>query len=148
MGINDAGGNPIRYRDAALDFLRALVEWDEGDNIGDAEWTCGDIGFDGYAKGGNTWNEQTGWASALVPDRPQYKGPRDQHIDYNAPSYFHCFAEVLNAEGDPAWNVDQFRRGEASSDWLIGQHTANGNPQYPGGWLGSSNRYYGQCVQR
>jgi len=50
-------------------------------------------------------------------------GPNAQHIDYAAPAYFREFADYLQAENASAyaWNIKQFRRAEASSDWLIGK---------------------------
>jgi uncharacterized repeat protein (TIGR01451 family) len=120
MGINDACGTPISYKQAALNFINAMVNLGEGDNIGDTEWSSGDIGFDGYVKGGDTWQELTGWATGQNPG-PQFKGPANQHIDYYAPAYFRCFADWLQSEGQPAFNINQYRRAEASSDWMMGQ---------------------------
>lgn len=136
MGINDACGNPISYKTAATDFINALVEKAEGDVTGDSQYTSGDIGFDGYPKGGNTWQELTGWATGQNPG-PQFTGPTSQHIDYYAPAYYHCFANWLQSQGQPAGNVTQFQRAEASSDWLMGQmYSENLIPV--AGWVGLS----------
>ena len=170
-GITDACGDEINYKTEALKVIRGLVEKSEGDNIGDRFYASGSIGFDGYIKGGNTWNELTTWAAdeAIANasiDGPQFAGqgvPDDggddddddsgeeidpdaegivgtlQHIDYAAPAYFHAFAEFLEEEGnvdDLIWNIEQFKRGEASSDWLMGKMLDNPATLPLAGWVG------------
>ena len=137
QGSNDACGNPISYRDMALYVLRSLVEKGEGTNNGDCPQVSGDIGFDGYIKGGNTWGETTNWANGTCPDGPEFGGATTQHIDYAAPAYFNCFAETLLAEDGPGFNVDQYLRAEASSDWLMGQMQSQGLIPYAG-WVDMS----------
>ncbi|NLD92843.1 MAG: DUF11 domain-containing protein [Fibrobacter sp.] len=125
MGINDASGEPISYKKEAINFLKALTDtlkYNVNDNL-----VCGDIGLDGYIKGGDSWTELTDWASdksvSGFAQIPEHKGPSAQHIDYAAPSYFRAFANFLEREDAEkyAWNIYQFRRAEASSDWLMGQ---------------------------
>jgi len=121
-------GQPIRYKDMALDMMRFLVEKAEGDVTGDGRYTSGDIGFDGYSKGGNTWNEVTNWASGQPGDKPQFGGPQETWYDYSAPYYFRCFAETLQANGDPrdsGWNINQFQRAAAAMNWVQGQLAAS-----------------------
>lgn len=129
MGINDACGNPISYKQAAIDFLKALTDTIVFTTNGNT--LSGDIGFDGYFKGGDSWQELTDWATSnarnLYKVEPESKGPTGQYFDYTAPSYFHQFAQFLT-EQDPvanAWNINQFKRAEASSDWLMGQLLKN-----------------------
>lgn len=126
MGINDACGNPISYKQEAIDLLKGLSDTLSYSN---GSLLSGDIGIDGYFKGGDSWPELSGWATltnaALVgiTKRVEQPGPTAQYFDYTAPSYFHEFATFL-AEVDSAkyaWNILQFRRAEASSDWLIGE---------------------------
>ena len=67
----------------------------------------------------------------LTKGTPYYKGtnegPAKQHIDYYAPSYFREFRDLLHELAEEGyidsneWEEEQYRRGEASSDWLIGQ---------------------------
>ncbi|MDG5816610.1 glycosyl hydrolase family 8 [Chitinispirillales bacterium ANBcel5] len=125
MGIDDACGNPISYKKAAIDFIKAMtdtIQFVENDN-----YVSGNIGLDGYFKGGDSWQELTDWASD--PSRtsfsffPEARGPRNQYFDYTAPAYFHQFRKFLSKEDEVAhqWNIMQYHRGEASSDWLIGQ---------------------------
>lgn len=117
----------------------------------------GMIGLDGYAKGGDTWMEVTSWATnnpivfadstsifsfdskkmsmknvegiSLVPE---FGGSNEHHIDYNAPAYYREFHDLLlslskELGATNEWEAEQFRRAEASSDWLIGQLIAK-NP--------------------
>jgi len=121
-------GQPIRYRDMALDMMRFLVEKAEGTLDGDGRWTSGDIGYDGYFKGGNTWGELTTWAQTAYPvgDRPEFGGPQaNSWFDYGAAGYFRCFGQTLSSVGDPAWNVNQFARAAESTNWLFGQLAAS-----------------------
>ena len=123
MGIDDGCGNPISYKQAAIDFITALTDT--------FTYTfglySGDIGLDGYFKGGDTWQELTAWATDTVtsglPKPPQNQGPTKQHADYMAPAYFNQFAEFLAGidSATYAWNIRQFRRAAAASDWLMGK---------------------------
>jgi len=126
MGIDDKCGNPISYKQAAIDFLNALTDT----LVYSASGTgllSGDIGLDGYIKGGDSWEEMTGWAknsdSTGFTKPAQGPGPATQHFDYAAPAYFTQFADFLSAEDSSryAWNIYQFRRAAASSDWIMGQ---------------------------
>jgi uncharacterized repeat protein (TIGR01451 family) len=128
MGIDDACGNPISYKQAAIDFLKGLTDTLTFVSSG-STLLSGDIGFDGYFKGGDSWAELSGWATPAnlatlgINKRVEQPGPNKQYFDYTAPAYFHAFADFL-AEADSskfAWNIFQFRRAEASSDWLIGK---------------------------
>ena len=121
-------GQPIRYRDMALDMLRFMVEKSEGTLDGDGRWTSGVIGYDGYFKGGNTWGELTDWAQTAYPvgDRPEFGGPQaNSWFDYAASGYFRCFGQALLAEGDPVWNYTQYERGAEAINWLFGQLAAS-----------------------
>ena len=129
MGINDACGTPINYKTELLRVTRGLVEMhDRG--LGDCRRVTGTIGFDGYIKNGNTGpGELTSWSTGSTPTCPEFAGPAGTRIDYAAPSYFKCLGDFLQSEGnagDVAWNINQFRRAEASSDWLMGQLNGQG----------------------
>ena len=124
-------GQPIRYKDMALDMMRFLVEKAEGTVSGDGRFTSGDIGYDGYSKGGNTWGEVTNWAvngGYPVGDRPEFGGPQETWYDYSAPFYYRCFAEALQANGDArdtGWNITQFQKAAAAMNWVQGQLAAS-----------------------
>ncbi|MBE6326417.1 MAG: DUF11 domain-containing protein [Bacteroidales bacterium] len=66
---------------------------------------------------------------SLFPENP---GPNVHFIDYNAPAYYREFHDLLLSLSKELgvtneWEAEQFRRAEASSDWLIGQLIAK-NP--------------------
>jgi uncharacterized repeat protein (TIGR01451 family) len=126
MGINDACGNPISYKKAAIDFLKGMTDTVVYALTG-STLVSGDIGLDGYIKGGDKGANLTDWAASTArsgfskPAEPA--GPSNVYFDYAAPSYFRQFADFLAQEDSTkyAWNIYQFRRAEASSDWLMGQ---------------------------
>ncbi|HOS84490.1 MAG TPA: glycosyl hydrolase family 8, partial [Bacteroidales bacterium] len=133
--VKDACGNPISLKAAAEKAIKALVDTipDYMDNGVMAGYMSGIIGVDGYIKSGNTWGELTmwratqntyPWAKAL----PTLGGNYGAHyLDYNAPSYCREFYTFLETEGNGTpWQINQFKRAEASSDWLIGQAYAQG----------------------
>jgi uncharacterized repeat protein (TIGR01451 family) len=148
MGINDACGQAISYKKEALNVIKALVDTvyytkaENGAAAGVKGYLTGDIGIDGYCKNGNTWGEITDWRTSAAnttylwakpkPDPLQIK---DLYTDYIGPAYFNQFAKYLTANGGTPWQINQFLRGEASSDWLIGQ-------MYGKGYIASS----GQCT--
>lgn len=140
MGIDDACGEPISYKYEAIEFIKALT--DTLIYSANGNYLCGDIGLDGYIKGGDSWAELTNWASNTnvsgFPRKPDAAGPTDQHIDYAAPAYFRAFADFLAEEDSAkyAWNIYQFRRGEASSDWLMGKMIDDDEKTLPhAGWV-------------
>ena len=135
--VKDACGEPISYKQELINVIRGMVkasvdsETPPYNNI--LRVTTGLIGLDGYVKGGNTYSELTDWASQeknfIQMDGlnviPMFEGKNSQFTDYCAPAYYREFRELLDSLSGElgetnAWEVEQFRRGEASSDWLIG----------------------------
>ncbi len=141
MGINDSKGNPISYKHDCIEFLKGLTDTFSFTPQSDKPLLSGDIGLDGYVKGGDTWGELTSWAANPTVTglgKPPYQtSATKQHIDYNAPAYFHEFADFLSKEDSAAfaWNIFQFRRAEASSDWLMGQFLQNPSMIPVAGWV-------------
>ena len=147
---NSNGLKAIKYKEMALASIRFLVAL--GRQNGQATdvnaWMSGDIDFDGYYKGGQSWTEVTnavipsGTGSTCGPvNGPFYAGPRPSSwYDYTGPSYLRCFANALTVNADPQdiasaltwcsgastgnWNVNQFLRAAAASAWLQGQLNA------------------------
>ncbi|MGB7566441.1 MAG: glycosyl hydrolase family 8, partial [Chitinivibrionales bacterium] len=130
MGISDSRGNPISYKNDLVQLLKGMTDTIPF-SLNPTAYICGDIGMDGYIKGGDSWTELTNWASNTVQSGflkpPNFAGPQTEYVDYAAPSYFHEFANFLSQENPSlyAWNISQFQRCEASSDWLIDQLLAN-----------------------
>lgn len=143
MGIDDACGEPISYKKEAIEFLKALT--DTLIYSANGNYLSGDVGLDGYIKGGDSWAELTGWANNTSVSgfsrKPDCSGPTRQHIDYAAPAYFRAFADFLAKEDSAkyAWNIYQFRRAEASSDWLMGKMLENEKMIPHAGWVELSN---------
>jgi uncharacterized repeat protein (TIGR01451 family) len=131
MGINDSKGSPISYKHDLIEFLKGMTDTIPYSLNGGTTYVGGDIGMDGYIKGGDTWQELTAWASSTTASGfakpPNSYGPAQQYIDYAAPSYYHEFADFLLKENQSlyAWNIQQFQRCEASSDWIMGKLLAN-----------------------
>lgn len=71
---------------------------------------------------------------------PEFGGSNEHHIDYNAPAYYREFHDLLlslskELGATNEWEAEQFRRAEASSDWLIGQLIAKSPYSVPiAGW--------------
>ena len=147
MGINDSKGNKISYKADFLQFIKGLSDTLSYTN---GNLLSGDIGLDGYLKNGDSWVELTGWArnaqnlreSFGISKRAETAGPTDLHIDYAAPAYFREFADYMQAENanNYAWNISQFKRAEASSDWLIGKLIGQNQKNIPiAGWVEMKN---------
>ena len=140
MGINDSRGNPISYKADFIKILRGITDtMTNRQALPDIELVTGSIGFDGYIRSGNTWPEMTNWAANPAnlrsiginsTNRVYQPSGDDVFVDYSAPAYFRQFADYLKQEdaGRYAWNIQQFERGEASSDWIMGMHIAE-NPR-------------------
>ncbi|MBY0424008.1 MAG: hypothetical protein K2Q22_00095, partial [Cytophagales bacterium] len=146
VGVNDACGNPISYRTEALNMIKAIVDTvrynDPGNPSGFYGHLSGDIGLDGYCKNGNTWDEITSWrynaANQIFPGshvKPPTLTQSVLYTDYIGPAYFRQFAEFLSSNGGNNFQISQYRRGEASADWMIGQ-------MYNKGYIASS----GNCT--
>ncbi len=141
MGVRDVSGNMISYRKEMIDVIRGLVAMSTRFPTENPQRNnTGEIGFDGYMKNGDTWNEITGWASQAanyyvedgIQKYPEYGGPQQMHTDYLATGYFrefHDLLEKLDLDYSPAWEREQYRRAEASGDWMVGNWTGQ-NPKY------------------
>lgn len=130
--VTDFNGNPISYRQMAKDYLSAFVDTfmytsNNGDgSIYKGGHSSGDIGIDGYVLGGNKAGDLTTWRQTQkdYPDITTYSifGSHIGYFDYMAPAYYHEFAKWLEEEGEGTdWQINQYKRGEASSDWLMGE---------------------------
>lgn len=71
---------------------------------------------------------------------PEFGSGTQQHTDYSAPSYFREFYDLLISLSKElgvtnGWEAEQFRRAEASSDWLMGELIAKNKYAVPlAGW--------------
>ena len=130
MGIKDFNGNEISYKEEAEKMLSAMVDTMVLNNLngGFSGYMSGDVGIDGYVKNGNTWGETTRWRVSeqnvkypWAKSNPEAYGVTGLYPDYVGPAYFNEFAHYLEENGGSEWEIHQFKRAEASSDWLIGE---------------------------
>lgn len=138
--VLDANGSPISYKKAAEDILKSIVDTFKVQSLNldgsiyDYGHTSGDIGIDGYVKGGNKFSDLTNWRSTQT-DYPgiskicAYGGSSTSYVDYCAPAYYNEFAKWLESDDVDAteWQINQYKRAEASSDWLMGQAYEQGH---------------------
>ncbi|MBR4839978.1 MAG: hypothetical protein IK005_05815, partial [Paludibacteraceae bacterium] len=140
--VLDYSGKPISYKEAAEDFLKAFVDTFayksvNGDGtIYNGGHMSGNIGVDGYVKGGNKGHEVSSWRNTQTayPDITQFSnisgggGDGNTHTDYCAPAYYNEFAKWFESDDVDAndWQIGQYKRAEASSDWLCGQAYSQG----------------------
>lgn len=136
--VLDYSGKPISYKEAAEDFLKAFVDTfiDRGPNSDVTGHMSGNIGIDGYVKGGNKGKELTSWRNTQTtyPNITQDcnisggGGDGNTHTDYCAPAYYNEFAKWFESGDVTAndWQIGQYKRAEASSDWLCGQAYSQG----------------------
>jgi gliding motility-associated-like protein/uncharacterized repeat protein (TIGR01451 family) len=138
-GYVNSTGQPISYKQEALNVIRGLVELKDFDLSTGCDAVTGDIGFDGYLKNGDSQGELTSWALSQNPCPEGGKVNVKLHVDYVAPAYFKEFGEFLKVAGDSndkTWNIPQFLRAEASSDWFMGQLYDKGANTVPiAGWV-------------
>ena len=135
--VKDACDEPISYKQEMINVIRGLVAMSSSAYVMPQEnprrVVSGVIGLDGYMKKCNNGSELTDWASQeenyimvdSVPVYPEFAGGKQMYTDYSAPAYFREFHDLLDSLSSElgetnAWEMEQFRRGEASSDWLIG----------------------------
>ena len=126
-------GQPIYYKTEAIKYIKTLVDtlkyvYNTTTGQTNGNYVTGDIGLDGYQKGGDSFGEASNWAigGAWMGLKPEV-GIETEYVDYLAPSYHRAFADMLTAQGESPWCINQYRRGEASGDWVMGQALAMGN---------------------
>ncbi len=129
-GHTAANGEKISYKKDMIEVTRGLVAMYEErfKTENPRRVTTGDVGLDGYLKGGTTWAEVTGWATNnhLLMDGveylPEYAGGKGMHTDYAASAYYKEFYDLileLDLPESSEWEREQFRRCEASTDWFV-----------------------------
>lgn len=140
---NGSGGKKnMSYLEEALNIIADFVDTTEIRPLGNPGvidgWVSGHIGIDGYPKGGNTFKEVTDWANVPgnIP-RPSCEvftgcGAYPGFGSYIAPAYFRSFAKFMSDNNSTTWNIEQFKRAEASSDWLMAQSVAQGRLPFAG----------------
>ncbi|MCQ2230639.1 MAG: glycosyl hydrolase family 8 [Paludibacteraceae bacterium] len=130
-GHKAKNGDAISYKKDLIEVTRGLVAMYEENfkTENPRRVTTGDVGLDGYLKNGTTWPEVTDWANTNfttmngVDYKPEYAGPVKMHTDYSSPAYFREFYDLimeLDVPESSEWEREQYRRCEASCDWMVG----------------------------
>ncbi|MBK8805903.1 MAG: hypothetical protein IPO21_04310 [Bacteroidales bacterium] len=121
--IPSMGGKELNYKEEALKYIRAMVDTAIFPlALPMIKYTSGDVGFDGYLKGGDSQGELTDWANAGYLGMQKQVGQQNYYYDYSAPAWFRQFRTLLEIENDNKFYIDQYKRVEASCDWLMGLH--------------------------
>jgi uncharacterized repeat protein (TIGR01451 family) len=120
-GLINSCGTMISYKEEALQLLNEMAEIRYSDMPEPySRYTIGNIGFDGYIKSGNDYGELSDWAISQN-EQPEYSWNTSQYFDYYAPGFCNTFAKILEENNGDSKIIDQYKRAEASSDWLTGQ---------------------------
>lgn len=121
--IPSMGNKELNYKEEALKYIRAMVDTAIFPlALPMIKYTSGDVGFDGYLKGGDSQGELTDWANAGYLGMQKEVGQQNYYYDYSAPAWFRQFRLLLEAENDIPFYINQYKRVEASCDWLMGLH--------------------------
>ncbi len=113
----------LNYKEEALKYIRAMV--DPVDYNGLGKYVSGDVGFDGYLKGGSHQANLTTWMTngsgkTYKGYVPENGGSQKLYFDYLAPAYFNEYAKFLELDSKSTeWQISQCKRCEASSDYLM-----------------------------
>ena len=125
------GNKELNYKEEALKYIRAMVDTAlYSGALPMIKYTSGDIGLDGYLKNGDSWSELTDWATGGYKGIARQNGGNTMvYFDYSSPAWLKEFRTLLETENDSPFFISQLKRGEASSDWLMGllysQNTSN-----------------------
>ncbi|MBO5628689.1 MAG: DUF11 domain-containing protein, partial [Aeriscardovia sp.] len=118
----------LNYKEEALKYVRAMVDTVRyAMSLPEKTYVSGDVGFDGYLKGGSHQTQLTTWATNGsgyqyhgIPS--EYGGSQMLYFDYLAPAYFNEYRKLLESDSESTdWQINQCLRCEASSDWLMGK---------------------------
>jgi gliding motility-associated-like protein/uncharacterized repeat protein (TIGR01451 family) len=144
------GTKEMNYFEEAKKIISAFVDTTRG-YTADGQFVgfnSGSIGHDGYPKGGNKQNEATTWnaggkplkynSNVMCGDNTGNCPANYSFASYIAPAYYHSFSEFLASNDGTEWCIEQYRRAEASTSWLMKQVAAQDRLPYLGGFLPNS----------
>lgn len=134
--IPSMGGKELNYKEEALNYIRAMVDTAIYPlALPEIKYTSGVVGFDGYLKGGDSQGELTPWTYSTGDGTYQGMAPevrqQNYYYDYSAPAWFHEFRLFLEQENDNPFYINQYKRVEASCDWLMGLHYSKDERNIP-----------------
>ncbi len=127
LNNNGWGGKEINYKEEALNYIKAMSDTSYYALSGNVpKYLSGDIGLDGYIKDGDFGQELTDWASGGYLGIDRQVGTGSLYVDYLGPAWYKSFWLFLEEENEKPFCINQFKRAEASSDWLMGlQYSKN-----------------------
>lgn len=134
------GTKEMSYLEEAFNVIVDMVDTNRIEPLGSPGvlegYTSGHIGIDGYPKGGNTFGENTTWGDTQnpFPSKEVFSNDGNQNgfASYTAPAYYRSFADFLTSEGGSAWCIEQYKRAEASSEWILGESYADNRLPFGG----------------
>ncbi|MFO7869145.1 MAG: hypothetical protein R6U95_07595, partial [Bacteroidales bacterium] len=140
--IPSMGNKELNYKEEALRYIRAMVKPEIYPlALPEIKYTSGIVGFDGYLKGGDSQGELTEWASGGYNGMERQVGQQNYYYDYSAPAWFRQFRLFIEDEFDKTmfndsdeqiqFYIDQYKRVEASCDWLMGLHYSKNERNIP-----------------
>lgn len=139
--VNDGNGGTkeMNYLYEAFHIFNDFVDTvgiDDGSGNGIDGYVTGHIGIDGYPKGGNTFGENTDWGQgrAINPSTEIFANDynQDGFASYMAPAYYRSFAKFLEENGGSDWSVEQYKRAEAASEWIMQKNFEQGRLPFAG----------------
>jgi len=144
--VNDGNGGTkeMNYLEEAYHIIADFADTTRIEPLGSPGviegYVTGHIGVDGYPKGGNTFGETTGWGytqnrwPGIWPSREVFSNDDNQSgfASYTATAYYHSFAKFMEEEGATPWVIEQFKRVEASSNWLMEKSYEQGRLPFAG----------------
>lgn len=137
----NGGTKEMSYLYEAFHIINDFVDTvgiDDGSGNGIDGYVTGHIGIDGYPKGGNTFGENTNWGATLPINPSTEVFANDYNQDgfgsYIAPAYYRSFAKFLEDNGGTTWSIEQYKKAEASSEWIMEQNHAQGRLPFAGAY--------------
>ncbi len=127
----------LNYNEEALKYIRAMVDTVPYANSNYTTYVSGVVGFDGYLKGGSHQTQLTTWggknSNIVYHNIPaEYGGTEHNKFDYLAPAYFNEYWKFLELDDKSTdWQINQCKRCEVSSDWLMGKLYEEGEEVIP-----------------
>lgn len=127
----------LNYKEEALKYIRAMVDTVPYAQSNYTTYVSGVVGFDGYLKGGSHQTQLTTWggknSNVVYHNIPaEYGGTEENKFDYLAPAYFNEYWKFLELDDKSTdWQINQCKRCEVSSDWLMGKLYEEGEEVIP-----------------
>ena len=127
------GTKQMNYLEEAKKLISSMVDTTKGFTSNGilVGYNSGSIGHDGYPKGGNKQREATTWNQNGAGTGLKYNSevmcgdvtgscPADKSFaSYIATGYYRSFSDFIESEGGTEWVINQYRKAEASTTWVM-----------------------------